>query len=454
MHIGSRIRVVLAGGPEMAISFQCACGKRLKANDALAGRQTRCPDCGAALTVPIPLEDHDLEPAPDAGYAVATSSWQPSPATPQPAPAARPTPFQSELPTYDTSGTSVREFLYLVLVLALVPLGVSLLSRDDETVMDRLQRVMKHADPEVRSKVQAIVNSNEHATLDDLLAALPGGRLDESAHLPRKTSTHWVYGTIAALAFLALIVALFPSERKQPHHLFLVGLATGTVGIILLLGFQYVAGATQGVWLRGRSIIVVLFYIAKFIGWSYASASDPNSNFLLSLVGFTCGVGLCEELSKATPVLIAFHRDPRLGWRGACTWGLASGVGFGVSEGIMYSANQYNGISPADAYIVRFVSCVALHAIWTASVGIAIWRHQGLLQQAGDGGAYSMAVLRMLLVPMILHGLYDTLLKKDMNAVALLVGLVSFAWFVRQVESARAETAETSPPAWARMRPA
>ena len=66
-----------------------------------------------------------------------------------------------------------------------------------------------------------------------------------------------------------------------------------------------------------------------------------------------------------------------------------------------------------------------------------------------DWTGYSLAVLRILSVPMVLHGLYDTLLKKDMNAYALLVGLVSFAWFAWQVESARGESAEESGPGWA-----
>ena len=40
-------------------------------------------------------------------------------------------------------------------------------------------------------------------------------------------------------------------------------------------------------------------------------------------------------------------------------------------------------------------------------------------------------------VPMLLHGAYDTLLKKDMNSWALLVAGVSFAWLVFQIETAR-----------------
>jgi RsiW-degrading membrane proteinase PrsW (M82 family) len=348
-----------------------------------------------------------------------------------------------------SSSTSAREFLYLILALALVPLGFSLLSKDESNVKDRFERTMQHAGPEVVERVKKLVESNQDASFDELLAALPGGRLDQNAHLPRKSAIHWLYAALAVCAFWALFVCLFPEESKTPLHLLLVGLGTGTLGILLLVGFQYVAGATQGVWLRGNNVIVLLFYIAKFIGWSYASASDPDSNLLLSFIGFTCGVGLCEELCKALPLLAYFRRDVRMGWRGACVWGLASGAGFGVSEGIMYSASHYNGVSPAGIYVVRFVSCVALHALWCGSVGITLWRRQGTIQGDVDWTGYSFAVLRILSVPMVLHGLYDTLLKKDMSGYALVVGLLSFAWFVWQVESARGAATEEPRRNWA-----
>jgi RsiW-degrading membrane proteinase PrsW (M82 family) len=449
----------------MALHFQCSCGKSLRADPALAGQRTRCPACGTVLTIPQPPpvkadspseESYLLEnpspsqrdsgpwtPAPTRSESQ-PSAWHATPGRPQGA--ARPQAARSRVAS---SSTSAREFLYLILALALVPLGFSLLAKEDVSVKDRFEQAMDRAGPEVVDRVKKLVESNENASFDDLLAALPGGRLDDRAHLPRKTAVHWLYAGLAAGGFWALFVCLFPGEKKTPIHLLLVGLATGTLGIVLLLGFQFLAGATQGVWIRGRGVITVLFYIAKFIGWSYASASDPDSNFLLSVIGFICGVGLCEELCKALPLLVYFRRDVQMGWRGACLWGLASGAGFGVSEGIMYSANHYNGVSPAGIYVVRFVSCVALHALWCGSVGITLWRRQETIQGDLDWTGYSLAVLRILAVPMVLHGLYDTLLKKDMNAYALLVGLVSFAWFAWQVESARGQTAEDSSPGWA-----
>jgi len=329
----------------------------------------------------------------------------------------------------------------VALLLALIPLILSFLAPKATTIEDRLKATMDRAGADTISRVQAL-ETREDAGLDDLLKVLPEGKLDATAHLPRATWVHWLYGGIAAAGFWILTLLLFPVEKRTPHHLLLVGLFTGTCGIVLLLGFQYAASATQGVWLRGRGVILILFYIVKFIGWSYASAGDPDSNLLLSLVGFTCGVGLCEELCKALPLLRHFQGDAKMGWRGAALWGLASGAGFGVAEGIMYSSRYYNGIAPLDMYVVRFVSCVALHAIWTASVGITMWRRQVTIQGDLEWTTYAVAILQILAVPMVLHGLYDTLLKKDLELWALAIGVATFAWFALQVEMARGSDAE------------
>jgi len=45
----------------------------------------------------------------------------------------------------------------------------------------------------------------------------------------------------------------------------------------------------------------------------------------------------------------------------------------------------------------------------------------------GDAGNF---ILHYLAIAMVLHGLYDTLLKKDMEIAALSVAVASFAWLV------------------------
>jgi RsiW-degrading membrane proteinase PrsW (M82 family) len=167
----------------------------------------------------------------------------------------------------------------------------------------------------------------------------------------------------------------------------------------------------------------------KFIGFSYRAALNPENGFWASFFGFTCGVGLCEELCKAIPVLIFLRGNTHAGWRAACLVGLASGVGFGVSEGITYSSDSYNGVATGLTYLVRFASCVALHAAWAGAVGLLMSQNQDYLGDGGfDASDAGYFLVYYLSLAMVLHGLYDTLLKKDYELWALSIAAVSFGW--------------------------
>jgi RsiW-degrading membrane proteinase PrsW (M82 family) len=227
-------------------------------------------------------------------------------------------------------------------------------------------------------------------------------------------------------------VLLATGGAAKPWHLLVVGAFTATVGILFLLAVQAIADWTQNRIMVGRGIVTLLFYVLKLIGLSYRAALDPDIGFVPSFLGFTAGVGLCEELCKAIPVLWRFRQPPDEGWRGAFLWGLASGAGFGIAEGIMYAGQMYNGVSGSDVYVVRFISCVALHALWTGSVAIAVQQRQDWFQQAGSWYEAIGPVLAFVAVPAVLHGLYDTLLKKNMNGFALAVAALSFVYIAYQ----------------------
>jgi hypothetical protein len=104
-----------------------------------------------------------------------------------------------------------------------------------------------------------------------------------------------------------------------------------------------------------------------------------------------------------------------------------------VSEGIMYSSDYYNGMAPGLTYLVRFASCVALHAVWASSVALMMYDNQDhlLFNSAGDFGWESVGyfVVYYLGAAMVLHGLYDTLLKQDLDLGALAVAAASFGWW-------------------------
>ncbi|MGO9468879.1 MAG: PrsW family glutamic-type intramembrane protease [Isosphaeraceae bacterium] len=443
----------------MAITFDCGCGKSLRAKDEFAGKKTKCPGCGSILTIPtleqVPRDEDEvatylLEPenkpahssvAQPSSFAPASSEpvsrSAPAPRTPEVKPAPKAARRDRE-PNLESG--SIREYSYWLLLLALVPLVFSLLSTQEQSFAERLAATMEKAAPEQARQIEAVLSRGENLTKDELFHVLPEGKLF-GAHLPQSTVIHWVYAAAATTGFLLLILLMFSVERSDPWHLLGIGLFTGTVGIVFLFVVQFCSQIDIRS-IRVRGWLGLLLLMLALIGLSYRSALDENSSLLLSAIGFTFGVGLCEELTKAIPLLFYYKRFATMGWRGACLWGLASGIGFGVSEGIMYSADSYNGISGAGIYVVRFISCVAIHAMWAGSVGITIARTVDAYEAVEDRIGFALYVLRVLAVPMVLHGLYDTLLKKDMNVWALVIALASFAWLALQIERARADMPE------------
>jgi RsiW-degrading membrane proteinase PrsW (M82 family) len=282
----------------------------------------------------------------------------------------------------------------------------------------RFERTIANASPEVAHKVDRLLHST-NTDLDEVLSVLPDDRI-EGAYLPRVTTRHWLFGAESTILFLIALPLLFPWTSKRDAPLLLVSLFTATVGVGFVLIAQQVLFAR-----------------------SYALADDPDGNVFSSMLGFTTGVGLCEELAKALPLIGFLLAKKPLDWRTGCLWGLASGVGFGVSEGIMYSSRQYNGLSGGDIYLVRFLSCVALHAIWAASAGIVLCERRKALSEAKSFNDVRWAILRALAAPMILHAFYDTLLSFDQDFLALLAAFGSVAWFATEVS--RAEREEGAP---------
>ena len=459
----------------MAIHVNCpTCAKQLKAPEAAAGKQARCPHCRAIVQVPVadalvietpavrfpgvPSAAANVPPPveEEGGYALSNEppprpNYMPvEPAPPRRIPPGEPggirsTKKKARRPDNgDASGAQgfvsprtaaaksndkrppvdaerKRSNRHWWFALTLVPLVFSLLVRgDDEDQFKKLERDY----PELAEQYRI------GHPLHELVEELPEGKL-VGAHLSRQTWMHWVYGFAAAGLFSALILALFERGDANLIHVLVVGSTTATVGIFMLLAFQFIAGLTQNLWLRGGGVAMLIFYLVKLIGFSYRAAFDQTNGFLASFLGFTFGVGLCEEFTKAMPVFMKLRDSDGgddFGWRAACVWGLASGAGFGIAEGIMYSSEYYNGMATSGIYLVRFISCVGLHAIWTAAVALMIWHNQGVLGADMDWPEWLVTLLRVQGVPMVLHGLYDTLLKRDMQALALVPAAMSFAW--------------------------
>ncbi len=435
----------------MSISVLCSdCGKRAKAPDQAAGRTLKCPACGSPVVVP-PLSVEEIDPSAillgddvpasqsisdkdssessyglNPQYNETGSPERMEPPTP-PKKSVFKQPSISHLPPLTTNDQPFwRRHLHWLLVLAMIPLATSLLAKKaDDDILERLSQSLESAPPEVQIRFMQAIDSEQ--SVDELISILPGGKL-KGAWLPRSTFTHWGLALIAIAVYLAFFMFLASDGSARPLHVLAVGLFTATIGVGFLLIIQAIASYTDGRIVVGRSVLVLIFYVFKFIAFSYGAAANPENGFILSFVGFTLGVGLMEELVKMIPLFRHEEPDQGKAWRSIFIWGLASGAGFGIAEGILYSSRYYNGILGADIYLVRFLSCVALHAIWSGSVAITMYLQRHKFEAIDSWQGFIGPVLAVIAVPMILHGLYDTCLKREMNGAALVVALVSFAW--------------------------
>ena len=421
-----------ASPPPMGVAQCPHCTKKFKAPVKLQGKTVPCPSCKAAFNIrfaaatappapkAIPIAGQLL---PKTAVAALPKSLQPPKKSPAPAPA----------------GTTVRRaarprLLYLAFAIAFVPLVLQTLGGEGDAAQ-RFAHTLS-SQPGLEEKLDELDSKS------DLFALFPDGRI-EGAHLSYFSRPLGLRGSRGCSLLRRHMVSLRARQSNLAQWLIVLAV-TSSVGIVSLLAFQWIADATQDVWVSGRSILVLLFYIVKFIGFSYSVADNEAYGFWASFFGFTFGVGLCEEITKALPVLVYLQSDKKLDWRAACLLGLASGVGFGVVEGILYAGQHYNGVGGVDIYLTRFVSCVALHATWTAAVALMAVRNVDRFE-TGEALDWFLNMLMIIAVPAILHGLYDTLLKRDMGGLALVIAVASFAWLAFLIERARSGDEEHAP---------
>ena len=130
--------------------------------------------------------------------------------------------------------------------------------------------------------------------------------------------------------------------------------------------------------LIGFNVMVFIFAILKFIAFSYGAAMNPDNGFLLSFLGFTLGDRVLRGIRQDDSPDSGIAQTTSVAPVRMLIWGMASGAGIGIAEGILYAGRYYNGVAGPGLYIVRFSSCVALHAIWSGSAAILMYHRRDL----------------------------------------------------------------------------
>jgi RsiW-degrading membrane proteinase PrsW (M82 family) len=429
----------------VAIRIYCVnCGQRIKAQDDMGGMRVLCPTCGERMQIPAVEKPPGAEAPkvllPDLKTAALFTAED---FKSQPKREKYPKDAVAPLPEMVDKGAGPlnrvkpvrvwRGSLYMLFLLAFIPLVISVFFSSNDKPLDRLQRTIDSLPADNRAKADRSLQlaKEGQASLDDVFQYIPDHKV-EGAWLPRETESHIALSIVTFVGFMFLLVVCFPKGYSRLVLMLLIALFTGTFGIMLLLLVQLCSSSGLAVVAAGPFGIII-----ALIGISYRVALDPAMPFFTSFLGFTFGVGLCEEIIKALPIFLMFLGRKRLRWHQCCALGMASGVGFGVAEGLHYASAFYNGLFPQEIYYVRFISCTMLHAVWAGAAALFLHRFQKLTR--GNltflDGFYRLLIL--ISIPMVLHGLYDTLLKKDIDGIALAVALVSFGWLAIMIETAR-----------------
>jgi RsiW-degrading membrane proteinase PrsW (M82 family) len=135
--------------------------------------------------------------------------------------------------------------------------------------------------------------------------------------------------------------------------------------------------------------------------------TTSNHSYLENLLGYILGVGVFEELLKLLPVYIMIKRSKEpLIPQTVVFYGLISGIGFGVFEGVVYQTTLNSTLDYNTSFfmnIARLTSLPFLHSIWS---GISAYFISFAVLYPGNRRSL---LLLSILIPSCLHGFYDTL---------------------------------------------
>ena len=130
-----------------------------------------------------------------------------------------------------------RRHLHWLLVLALVPLIVSLLLPSESgTIEERIAKGIEQATPTERQRIIAQLEQAE--SLDDLRSAFPGQKLPGALLSRKSLCAPLGMAALAILAYMAFFMFLASDGAAHPTHVLFAGLFTATIGVGFLLLVQ------------------------------------------------------------------------------------------------------------------------------------------------------------------------------------------------------------------------
>lgn len=254
----------------------------------------------------------------------------------------------------------------------------------------------------------------------------------------------WVQFIAFAFGFPFLLICYYrDGESTLPEAAWAFGVYFAIVWGVLIhrcirpdaLG----AGRIIGTWFGSSVLGVVAVFVVSLLGRIIPGVRDlfqasESASIFGRLIGMTLAVGLVEESAKLLPVLwFAKRLGDNVRPTTVAYLGVISGLAFGATEAILYSASYAVGhasaqLSYGDYLIVqllRLVSLPFLHGIWT---GISAY-FAGL--SAINPSARRAVIVVGLLGVSMLHGLYNTFSNGWLGLVLAMFSLAVFIGYVR-----------------------
>ena len=138
----------------------------------------------------------------------------------------------------------------------------------------------------------------------------------------------------------------------------------------------------------------------------YLHSIGNSENVLSRFFGMFIGVGIIEETCKALAIFYIISKEKRIiSPQTAIFYGLISGLGFGIFEGVAYQTHENYQLGVNGAYfmnLIRLTSLPFFHAIWAGISAFFI-----AMSYITPKMKYSLRIVGILL-PAFIHGLYNT----------------------------------------------
>jgi len=162
----------------------------------------------------------------------------------------------------------------------------------------------------------------------------------------------------------------------------------------------------------------------------YALTNSPS--LAMRLTGYIFGVGLCEELVKALPIVLLIRMKLIKEPESACFYGAVSGLAFSVSEGVEYSFRYATGLI---AQTIRFDTFLLAHMVRYITLPLAHAAFAGLACYFIGLSTYNARLFPVLFTlglgaSALLHGVYDTFCSGILGLVILGITIALFCLFV------------------------